>query len=104
LAPPAPPGTSTLSLHDALPILRPPKVPCVGRKRASRIFTPVRSSSLSAPATSGPHQGAPKSSKGRVVPRPSHRVVPSSRPGHHTDRKSTRLNSSHVSISYAVFC
>src|SRR5207249_8912158 len=23
---------------------------------------------------------------------------------HHTDRKSTRLNSSHVSISYAVFC
>src|SRR5699024_11398432 len=24
--------------------------------------------------------------------------------GHHQDRKSTRLNSSHVSISYAVFC
>src|SRR5699024_12729710 len=24
--------------------------------------------------------------------------------GHHIDRKSTRLNSSHVSISYAVFC
>src|SRR5207249_12210437 len=23
---------------------------------------------------------------------------------HHVDRKSTRLNSSHVSISYAVFC
>src|SRR5699024_9947643 len=23
---------------------------------------------------------------------------------HHADRKSTRLNSSHVSISYAVFC
>src|SRR5207249_7530506 len=26
------------------------------------------------------------------------------RPGHEGDRKSTRLNSSHVSISYAVFC
>src|SRR5690606_39508634 len=24
--------------------------------------------------------------------------------GHHSDRKSTRLNSSHVKISYAVFC
>src|SRR5690606_39920362 len=26
------------------------------------------------------------------------------RRGHHQDRKSTRLNSSHVKISYAVFC
>src|SRR5207249_10415942 len=26
------------------------------------------------------------------------------KPGRHLDRKSTRLNSSHVSISYAVFC
>src|SRR5690606_41325573 len=26
------------------------------------------------------------------------------RPGVHEDRKSTRLNSSHVKISYAVFC
>src|SRR5690606_42029044 len=25
-------------------------------------------------------------------------------PGRHVDRKSTRLNSSHVKISYAVFC
>src|SRR5690349_22129908 len=25
-------------------------------------------------------------------------------PGHEVDRKSTRLNSSHVEISYAVFC
>src|SRR3712207_8081213 len=26
------------------------------------------------------------------------------RPPHHPDRKSTRLNSSHANISYAVFC
>src|SRR5258707_11659699 len=26
------------------------------------------------------------------------------RQGHHLDRKSTRLNSSHANISYAVFC
>src|SRR2546422_4600801 len=29
---------------------------------------------------------------------------PSSEPAHTTDRKSTRLNSSHGYISYAVFC
>src|SRR5207249_12004169 len=31
-------------------------------------------------------------------------VSPPGRPGRRADRKSTRLNSSHVSISYAVFC
>src|SRR5439155_27115054 len=39
---------------------------------------------------------------------PSHRVLPNpvhAGPGFgRTDRKSTRLNSSHVAISYAVFC
>src|SRR5437868_11169375 len=36
----------------------------------------------------------------------SFHCVPSTTPayGNHRDRKSTRLNSSHVSISYAVFC
>src|SRR5207245_10575312 len=36
----------------------------------------------------------------------SHRAVGARRPGcrHAEDRKSTRLNSSHGSISYAVFC
>src|SRR5436853_3567128 len=34
-----------------------------------------------------------------------HRACPKSRPpGAPTDRKSTRLNSSHLGISYAVFC
>src|SRR5690606_40357077 len=32
------------------------------------------------------------------------RVAPESRPNTAADRKSTRLNSSHVKISYAVFC
>src|SRR5438067_5842386 len=40
----------------------------------------------------------------RVLGRPAHRLGrPAGRPGDR-DRKSTRLNSSHVSISYAVFC
>src|SRR5699024_12552966 len=37
------------------------------------------------------HRGTPESGRGRIV-------------GGQQDRKSTRLNSSHVSISYAVFC
>src|SRR5207249_6037977 len=57
----------TLSLHDALPIYRPP----------------LRSRSA-----------------GRARLRGGGRTNPRRR----TDRKSTRLNSSHVSISYAVFC
>src|SRR5699024_12377749 len=96
---PPPPEISPLSLHDALPILP---------------FRPATSVSSSAPA-----------------PRESERISRSIRgwDDHSTDtrplasanatqlvvtssslrflsrdRKSTRLNSSHVSISYAVFC
>src|SRR5437870_11380146 len=42
-------------------------------------------------------------SRGRAAERPSGRSNPSGR-SDHRDRKSTRLNSSHVAISYAVFC
>src|SRR3712207_8634321 len=34
----------------------------------------------------------------------AHAVLLVDRAGWHTDRKSTRLNSSHANISYAVFC
>src|SRR5690349_24015438 len=59
-------------------------------------------------------------SKPQETPLPQHRIAPpairgretdaehanfhTQRPGRHRDRKSTRLNSSHVEISYAVFC
>src|SRR5256885_3852414 len=50
----------------------------------------------------------PISSAARCWPRvrsPSRRSCQSSRPASgHRDRKSTRLNSSHLVISYAVFC
>src|SRR3712207_9101117 len=53
--------------------------------------------------------------RGRVVPRPapagrlrrerqSPAVPGDDAQGHRLDRKSTRLNSSHANISYAVFC
>src|SRR5437667_5423255 len=35
---------------------------------------------------------------------PDHGVAPRRAVGHGPDRKSTRLNSSHITISYAVFC
>src|SRR5688572_31656609 len=64
----------TLSLHDALPIC-PRRATC--RWRRKPISSPTRSAS-----------STPRSP--RAVSRP--------------DRKSTRLNSSHSQISYAVFC
>src|SRR5438477_3211030 len=42
---------------------------------------------------------------GQAALRDAGRDPPADRPGEHRrDRKSTRLNSSHMSISYAVFC
>src|SRR3712207_8942584 len=65
----------TLSLHDALPISPRPWTSC------SSAHCPTRGSWDGRSAPSSP------SSTGGI-----------------TDRKSTRLNSSHANISYAVFC
>src|SRR5690606_41351284 len=70
----APPELYTLSLHDALPIFPRPRP----RLQSSQ----SRTSSTKTPAR-------------------SHHAGTGSR---RADRKSTRLNSSHVKISYAVFC
>src|SRR5690349_21923990 len=64
----------TLSLHDALPICPPP--PPGPQRRQRHGARPARE-----PRRAGARRGCP---------------LP--------DRKSTRLNSSHVEISYAVFC
>src|SRR5207245_9772835 len=75
--PPTTPESYTLSLHDALPILA---------RRGAGLF--VRQ-----------HFAQPR---GVVVDAGEHDGVD---PGvAERDRKSTRLNSSHGSISYAVFC
>src|SRR5690606_41934871 len=71
---PAPSAISTLSLHDALSIFPPP--PRATARARSRAPRDRRCASTSA---------APRRRRRR-------------------DRKSTRLNSSHVKISYAVFC
>src|SRR3712207_7724496 len=80
----------TLSLHDALPISRPTAI-------------------ADAPAERHHHQGGMPAQHhhGEAHPSP---VEPGAsahdhtRLAHHPDRKSTRLNSSHANISYAVFC
>src|SRR2546422_11285850 len=74
----------TLSLHDALPISRP------------RRSFPVRRDRDREPRV-----------RDRARARREQRAAPGLRPGRRPadrDRKSTRLNSSHGYISYAVFC
>src|SRR5438477_2249242 len=71
----------TLSLHDALPICRRRRRRHVPRSRTARRRSDHSRSGVSA------------AERERCRPGP-----------HARDRKSTRLNSSHMSISYAVFC
>src|SRR3712207_8176078 len=74
----------TLSLHDALPILASRSLNrTLGPPRCSQVF-----SLPNMPATTN-----------TVAEKPSLSKV-----GRAADRKSTRLNSSHANISYAVFC
>src|SRR5207249_11539887 len=104
LTPPPPSTTSTLSLHDALPIFR--QLGGLGGLRAGS-FRALRQ--RNGPAIV-PHRGgrqrpfaAPALS--RYSPHSVSGIARSGPPpGRCRDRKSTRLNSSHVSISYAVFC
>src|SRR5690606_41920508 len=76
----------TLSLHDALPICR----GCSACSPRSRRRVRSRAGCSCTTSRSRP------ASRTRSPPRSSARTRP--------DRKSTRLNSSHVKISYAVFC
>src|SRR5205814_10724737 len=80
----APPMADPLSLHDALPILvlsRPRRNPSRRERRG------------------GPLARAPTDRWPRRRPNTADKNLPST-----GDRKSTRLNSSHLGISYAVFC
>src|SRR3712207_7541380 len=80
----------TLSLHDALPILD------AGPGRRQR--QTARQSDRRGPGAAGRAEEAGRS-RGRDGSRAQGRPAAGER-----DRKSTRLNSSHANISYAVFC
>src|SRR5690348_17783538 len=79
---------STLSLHDALPIS---EARAFARTlgREERLVDPLQSLGAHPITVVGDRQP---------------RVLAALQPGAALDRKSTRLNSSHPSISYAVFC
>src|SRR5690242_21633298 len=82
----------TLSLHDALPI-------CQGEHEGREPDGPFGRE----PAAERPEEQAPEQqllADRRHEPRHQHEQGQLQTP----DRKSTRLNSSHMSISYAVFC
>src|SRR5207248_3523416 len=100
----APAALSTLSLHDALPISGNPSP---SRRRSSH--GPPQQS-VEAESNAGPpgeehgedeqvHEPVLADEVRRLEHRPAREVVLR----HHEDRKSTRLNSSHRTISYAVF-
>src|SRR3712207_8512146 len=79
----------TLSLHDALPILR--RMLATLRDAHTRVFAPEERSEWHRPVFT---------SVGVFVREIEGQLVVT----HVEDRKSTRLNSSHANISYAVFC
>src|SRR5690606_40679526 len=94
-APPVPYQYDTLSLHDALPI----SVPVSGTSSpASTPSTVDLPEPLGPSSASVPPGGTARSTSSVKPPRRSR--TSAARP----DRKSTRLNSSHVKKSYAVFC
>src|SRR5207245_10817976 len=100
---PPPPPHYTLSLHDALPIsdagVNPLPPTCT-------VTAPVPATTLAgvrlvSTGTAGMSATVSVALCAITIPSFTHRYtyVPTG-----TDRKSTRLNSSHGSISYAVFC
>src|SRR5207253_3751407 len=80
---------STLSLHDALPIWLNDSTTAISSTQRDNIVTALTNLTTAQPMLN----------KAELVTRlaadPSVTIL---------DRKSTRLNSSHVAISYAVFC
>src|SRR3712207_7491775 len=79
----------TLSLHDALPIS--------GWRTSRGAKASTRTPTHAAPKTNSRGASAAREMAGASIISPSPRREPA-------DRKSTRLNSSHANISYAVFC
>src|SRR5438132_3271344 len=87
----SPPEIYTLSLHDALPIY------CFRQMHA--VFEPVERGAVGIVAHAG--LCARRFAQGNTAPMACQEQIALGQSG---DRKSTRLNSSHTVISYAVFC
>src|SRR5690606_40119071 len=96
------PSSYTLSLHDALPIF--PRLQVVDRLDVDLCAVGKLLLSQAQFAAAVDHQ--PCDSRSVVAHDPHHagNIREHLPPLTNRDRKSTRLNSSHVKISYAVFC
>src|SRR5690606_41757945 len=94
------PELPTLSLHDALPILQLER----RQVRVDSLLTPFLESERGRLTGRIEREGVGWQRR----PEPRHHEEEHEQDGHgrraSLDRKSTRLNSSHVKISYAVFC
>src|SRR5207247_10960086 len=88
---PPPPPTSPLSLHDALPISAVPSTRVAAAMPLALVF---EEGVIDPPPPAAQVTGKPLIG---LLPRSVTNTV-------YADRKSTRLNSSHEWISYAVFC
>src|SRR5690606_41038688 len=93
----------TLSLHDALPISHGQNPPAAHPCTPCAQPAPQSPADTNCPKTrqTGP-RGTAQTRQSQTSAGPRHRG--SSAAARQLDRKSTRLNSSHVKISYAVFC
>src|SRR5690606_39723773 len=92
----------TLSLHDALPIYARHRS-CHLRSRSLVADLMRRSAQPAKMANPGKMDNPGKMANPQAVDNPETVARPATVP-RPQDRKSTRLNSSHVKISYAVFC
>src|SRR5690606_40571634 len=97
---PARTGTHALSLHVALPISPGGEVMWKSERRPVRRIM----SEETARVMRGVLGGVVDSGTAKAAQLTSYEVGGKSGTTRNADRKSTRLNSSHVKISYAVFC
>src|SRR5207253_4181449 len=95
---PPPPTTYPLSLHDALPIFD-----AAHPRRDQRVRHRVE---IGHDVAFDPRleRALPVERQVKLLARFGHQRQAKQRSAPAIDRKSTRLNSSHVAISYAVFC
>src|SRR5699024_11499622 len=100
----APPPSSPLSLHDALPIsavVRRINNALMRADQIERSEGDLKVDDWLAPIVADAEAGFGGTANVYELMRG---MINAGAAGVHLDRKSTRLNSSHVSISYAVFC
>src|SRR5207249_9284131 len=98
---PAASATYTLSLHDALPISAHAFVTKLNPTGSGIVYSAYLGGSAE---ENGLGIAVDAAGNAYVTGLTGSRNFPTTPGAFQTDRKSTRLNSSHVSISYAVFC